>query len=369
MKIIFIENIDPTQNNSGGIATYINKFSQYLNKCGIETILIGSSPNAYNKHLKIRIGHFLNITNKRVSHFKFIVNSFLNVRKVKLQSNDIIFGQRLDVILPYILFHRKNKSVCISHGNQSVAIKQKKGKIQGAIFDIFEKLTVRFVDLLLTVDRKTKDYFQHKYPKYYSKVYLIPIGVDISMFFPIDKTTCRKKFNLSKNDKIIMYIGRLDREKNLCFLIDSFRIVTNELNSVKLIIVGSGREEEEIKAYVKNSKTQNISFWGLFDNTLIPELINCADVGVLCSSFEGSPTIVKEFLSCNVPVVSTDVGDVKTVINRLSGCHVSSWDVDDFAEKVIKVLQSQKKFNYRNDLIDYDNKKIFSKTLSLIEKC
>ena len=368
MRIIFIENIDPNQNNSGGIATYINKFSQYLIRNDIDTVLIGSSQDTSNKYLKIEIGKFINITNKKVSHFKFIIKSFLKGRKIILQRDDVIFGQRLDVVLPFVLFHKKNRSVCISHGNQSVAIKQKKGRIQGLIFDFFEKKAISMVDLLLTVDEKTQKYFQKKYPEHSKKISVIPIGIDKSIFYPMSKLTVRKKYNLTNDDKIVMYIGRLDKEKNLFFLIDSFREVLRKVPFTKLIFIGSGRQEKEIKRYAKNQEIKNIQFWGVFDNAQIPELINCADVTVLCSLFEGSPTVTKESLACNVPVVSTDIGDVELVIKKIPGCYLSENNTKDFSNKIVRVLNNPNNHSYNQYINKYRNTILFEETLSLICK-
>ena len=87
----------------------------------------------------------------------------------------------------------------------------------------------------------------------------------------------------------------------------------------------------------------NIQFMGELQNDLIPEIINCADVLALTSFFEGSPTVIKEALACGIPIVSTDVGDVKYILNKdsLIGKIVPKNDESSFAQAIIEVLNNK----------------------------
>ncbi|MBM3189970.1 MAG: glycosyltransferase family 4 protein, partial [Chloroflexi bacterium] len=63
-----------------------------------------------------------------------------------------------------------------------------------------------------------------------------------------------------------------------------------------------------------------------------------ADVLLLTSDHEGSPTVVKEAMACNLPIVSTKVGDVPQVIAGVEGCYLAEQTPDDLAEKVEAAL-------------------------------
>ena len=85
-------------------------------------------------------------------------------------------------------------------------------------------------------------------------------------------------------------------------------------------------------------------------HTIVPLLINSADVVVLTSFLEGSPNIIKEALACNSPIVSVDIGDVKENINGIDGCYISNYDSKDVSEKIQMAVKFGKKTKARNKI-------------------
>ena len=84
----------------------------------------------------------------------------------------------------------------------------------------------------------------------------------------------------------------------------------------------------------------------------IPDYYNAADLLLLTSSHEGSPNVVKEALACNLPVVSTDVGDVRKVIGSSTNCHVTDETPDAIADAIASVLTDGNRSNGRNAVAD-----------------
>lgn len=66
--------------------------------------------------------------------------------------------------------------------------------------------------------------------------------------------------------------------------------------------------------------------------------MNAADVLLLPSDNEGSPNVVKEAMACNLPIVATDVGDVREMTGGVEGCHLAERTPEDFAAKIRLVL-------------------------------
>lgn len=159
-----------------------------------------------------------------------------------------------------------------------------------------------------------------------SKVYLIPNGVNLDVFKPYGKVSSRTKLGLSQNKKYVLFMGNpLDSRKN-------FRLV-------KEIKENHNLDFEILNPYPVNNKE-------------VPAYLSAADLLILTSFNEGSPNIIKEAMACNCPIVATDVGDVKWVLGDVDGCNVVSFESEMVAEKVREALDTCKRTNGRNRIIE-----------------
>jgi glycosyltransferase involved in cell wall biosynthesis len=87
-------------------------------------------------------------------------------------------------------------------------------------------------------------------------------------------------------------------------------------------------------------------------NDEVPVWLNASDVILVTSWSEGSPTIVKEALACNRPVVSVAVGDVAAKIGGISGCHVAAADRVALADKMKLVYDGPRQVRGRERMAD-----------------
>ncbi len=126
-----------------------------------------------------------------------------------------------------------------------------------------------------------------------SCVEVIPNGIDIELFYPISKEEARGKLGWNLNEKIVLFNANNPDIKRLDVAKESIIRANEFMTNIRL---------EVLKG--------NVPF------EMMPLYLNASDCLLVCSDSEGSPTIVKEALACNLPVVSVDVGDV---INRLEG--------------------------------------------------
>ena len=93
--------------------------------------------------------------------------------------------------------------------------------------------------------------------------------------------------------------------------------------------VGIRRELGEVEEYVLHGK----------DPAQVPTVLNAMDLVLLTSQFEASPTVVKEAILCNVPVVSTDVGDARESVRGVSHTLVTERSADALATAAISILR------------------------------
>ena len=163
----------------------------------------------------------------------------------------------------------------------------------------------------------------------YNRNSIIPNGVDLTTFYPMDKEAALSKLEIAKNASRILFIFNPERiEKNFQLAKRALEIVDD---SVELNIIS------DVDAYT------------------LRYYYNAADVMILTSLYEGSPNVIKEAMACNCPVVSTDVGDVKWVLGNTEGSNIASFDPDDFAEKIrlsLEFAKTQGRTNGRNRIME-----------------
>jgi teichuronic acid biosynthesis glycosyltransferase TuaC len=96
----------------------------------------------------------------------------------------------------------------------------------------------------------------------------------------------------------------------------------------------------------------------------MPWYYNAADVVLLTSKWEGSPNVVKEALACNVPVVSTPVGDVAEWLKGIEGCEICQWDAVNIANALKRVLRREDRIEGREKMENLDIDRISDRLLA-----
>jgi teichuronic acid biosynthesis glycosyltransferase TuaC len=82
---------------------------------------------------------------------------------------------------------------------------------------------------------------------------------------------------------------------------------------------------------------------------------------------EGSPNIVKQAMACNLPIVATDVGDVRTVIERTDGCIIAKGDGESFADAICTLLTRDRRTTGRQAVAEYGPEVIAARVRDVYE--
>jgi glycosyltransferase involved in cell wall biosynthesis len=141
-----------------------------------------------------------------------------------------------------------------------------------------------------------------------NKVKVIVNGVDCIKCLNPDQNIVnriRQENNLSKDNKIIVMVARLDKIKNHDLMIDSLNLLVKDIKETRLLIVGDGECRNDLNNKVHQlGLSKEVIFLGLSKN--IPEILALSDVFVLCSHSEGLPLSLLEASAAKVPVVITE---------------------------------------------------------------
>lgn len=322
----------------GGISGYIFDLVHYLLKEKHKVIFVGK---VYFYKQKENL-EYIEVQKKPTSTNRFLLALFFKSFFIHLPKNTIIHAHRPDHFAAFAWF-RRNRSVITLHGQQSRTVYIRKGVIVRLIFRLLEYIALRKVSVVIATDKITESYYLDIYPWLKNKIKVLPTGIDTKVFYPLDKNTCKVKTRFKEEDKIVMYIGRIEPPKRIEDIILSFQIVYQYIPQSKLVIVGDGVLLEAMKKMVeKLNLNQCVFFTGVIMRDELPLWINAADVTVLYSYNEGSPLSVKESLACGVPVIANRVGDVgEIIVDGKNGYLLEPENNSTFSELIKKALSSQ----------------------------
>lgn len=187
---------------------------------------------------------------------------------------------------------------------------------------------------------------QEALPKFIdkSKVRVIPCGIDLERFKILDRQLCCEKLGWDFNYFNILFNGNSDNPVKRPHLA---RNVVNALDRF-----GINAKLHEMRSV---------------PNHLVPIWLNASDVILLTSLHEGSPTIIKEAIACNLPVVSVEVGDVRERTEGIEGCHIALPDVKDLSGKLALVFGNRTRIDGRSKVEDLSLENVARRLISFYE--
>lgn len=153
-----------------------------------------------------------------------------------------------------------------------------------------------------------------------------------------------KKFQYKGRPNIkpkLLFAKHLKSEYNPEMGIKAFKIVKSVFPQGKMKIVGSGPLEDKLKNLIKELKLDDVEFVRPIAYDKIPLLYSSMDICINCSNVESFGMVIVEAFACGLPVVSTDVGGISSIIqDNINGLLVFPNDHKAMAKKVIYLLEN-----------------------------
>ena len=218
---------------------------------------------------------------------------------------------------------------------------------QGLLINFFRRLIIRKADMITAISNYLKDYAQKINPK--TRAILIPNGVDVDKFSKQfsygELTALEDKLGIKPDDKVILSASRLVYKNGIDVLIKAMAVLKDKPHNHtwKLILVGGGPLEENLRLKVKNLKLESdIIFTGSISHEDLPAYLKIADVFVRPSRSEGLGIAFLEAMAADIPVIGTGVGGIPDFLK--SGetgliCQVN--DSNDVAQKILEIIENQ----------------------------
>jgi len=178
-----------------------------------------------------------------------------------------------------------------------------------------------------------KDYGVNK------EITVVPTGIDLESFDNNIGYGVRERYGLGKETKLLLYVGRLGKEKNLEFLLRSFRVVLREIRDVYLMIVGDGPERRNLHVLSKAlGIDKNIAFCGYLPRNEVIQYYKAADLFVFSSMTETEGLSVLEAMAAGTPAVAINAMGISDLFKDEKGVILCQFDVRAFSSAICEML-------------------------------
>jgi glycosyltransferase involved in cell wall biosynthesis len=201
------------------------------------------------------------------------------------------------------------------------------------------------IDYFTPVGLETKLILMQKDRIPEKKISVINIGLPKNkfVFMPDARKNLREEFNIADNEIVVGTVSRLVEFKGHQYLLEAFAQLNRSIHKIKLIIVGEGNLKENLIALSKKLNIlDNVIFTGARKD--IPELLSAMDLFAQPSKDFGGesfPVSILEAMSIGLPILASNVGDIKYMIDSKCGFVVRPESVSDILNVMTKISKSE----------------------------
>lgn len=218
-------------------------------------------------------------------------------------------------------------------------------KVKKIIYTPLSKMGLKRFDNYICVSNYLKDLLIEK--NFQGKKYVIPNGIGIEDYKPsISREKIRKKYNISEDDFVYIMVARMHPIKNHNSLINAFSRLNKEYKDTKLFLLGGGELIEELMDRVQKLNIEDkVIFAGFIDNAL--DYFNGSNISILTSFNEGGapPLVILESAITKKTVISSNVGDMPSIINKNNGFLIDPYSEDDIYDKMKQAYLTKDKLD------------------------
>ena len=241
-----------------GVSTSVLMLKEGLEKMGHEVYVVTVNNESFSYKNEENV---LRIPGIPIGIFDYRLTSIYPVRtikKIKSWNLDVIHTHTEFGIGTFARLLSKQFNIPLVHTYHTMYEEYvyyiTKGYFDGASKKLLEYLTLflcdKTIDELIVPTIKTRDLFKEKY-KVKRDVHIIPSGIDVTRFNPknIDineVNEIKKDLKIKQADFVMLFVGRIAKEKNIEFLIENFKSVLRKVPKAKLLIVGDGPDMGEL---------------------------------------------------------------------------------------------------------------------------
>jgi glycosyltransferase involved in cell wall biosynthesis len=206
-----------------------------------------------------------------------------------------------------------------------------------------DRVTAFMADHFVAVSNGVKEHLMRNAHLPERTVSTIYNGVVVGNSAGFDLSALMNQIGLNADERILMTAGRLHRQKGYDLLLEALSVVQKSFSGVKLLILGEGEEEKSLKKLAHSLEiSEKVLFLGLRSD--VDRLLQCCEMFVLTSRWEGFPNVLLEAMAAGKPVVATAVGGVRElVVDKVTGILVPPQDETALADAIMLLLSDKER--------------------------
>jgi glycosyltransferase involved in cell wall biosynthesis len=279
--------------SSGGVSIHTKNLVENLSEEGIEVIFY----NYYKNQIDSKNTNFGKVYRRTFGLFFQILSNREKYEIIHDQTSGGIFSF-ISSITASIASRIVNKKLIITfhHSNKKFVEKYK----------ICFNFVLKYANTMIFVSNKQKEFISDLFPKYCSKLIVIPNGFDPEVFFPRDQLECRSMLGIPKDKKIIVNVSNLIDSKGHKYLIHAMSKVIEKDPQVLCYTIGMGPCKEKLEKLIHQYQLEDsFILLGWKPNSEIPYWLNASDLFVFPSLNESFGIVQIEAMACGKPVIAT----------------------------------------------------------------
>jgi glycosyltransferase involved in cell wall biosynthesis len=167
------------------------------------------------------------------------------------------------------------------------------------------------------------------------KLKILPRGLDTTLFHPTRRTgSFREKFGALNGEPVLLYVGRISKEKDLDILACAYRKLRQKYPSTRLVLVGDGPYLKELRDSIPDA-----TFTGYLSGGDLAKAFASADIFVFPSTTDTFGNVVLEAMASGLPAIVSDTGGPRELVkNGITGYVTRSHDIEDFTTATARLL-------------------------------
>ncbi|MBI4570553.1 MAG: glycosyltransferase [Chloroflexi bacterium] len=209
-----------------------------------------------------------------------------------------------------------------------------------------ERDIARNADRIVVAGRDELQQLVRLYGADAARIALVPCGVNLDLFQPVEKGDARRQLGLGDGDRILLFVGRIEPLKGVDILLGAAAQIESASDCFVIVIGGDSTARNEV-AHLRSLAVQlgiaeRVMFLGAVDHERLPMFYSAADVCVVPSFYESFGLVALEAMACGTPVVASRVGGLAGTVRDGETGYLIPWRCPEpFAERIELLLGNE----------------------------